>query len=155
MKWRYLQHCCHSLGELWLMKGDGQKALAFAEECLSLAEATDSRKNIVKGWRLKGQALLLQGSSAKAQEAQAALEHALGMATEIGNPPQRWKTYQAIGKLREQTGEYGHARAAYDNALRVIEEVADQLQDRELKRTFLAARPVQEIRGSRQRIEDQ
>jgi hypothetical protein len=30
MKWRYLQHCCHSLGELWLKKGDPEKALVFA-----------------------------------------------------------------------------------------------------------------------------
>ena len=28
MKWRYMQHCCHSLGELWLAKGDAEKALA-------------------------------------------------------------------------------------------------------------------------------
>ena len=56
MKWRYMQHCCHSLGELWLKKGDPEKALALAEECLKLAEPTQSRKNIVKGWRVREQA---------------------------------------------------------------------------------------------------
>ena len=152
MKWRYLQHCCHSLGELWLIKGDGQKALAFAEECLQLAETTDSRKNIVKGWRLKGQTLLLQGNRVKTQQAQAALEHALGIATQIGNPPQLWKTYQALGQLHEHKREYGLARTAYRNALRVIEEVAEQLQDLLLKHTFLAARPVEEIRESIERV---
>ena len=128
-----------------------QKALTFAEECLTLAESTDSRKNIVKGWRLKGQALLVQGNLSQAQEA---LEHALGIATEIGNPPQLWKTYQAIGKLREQQGDTGQARTAYANALQVIEEVAEQLQDQELKHTFRDARPVQEIRNSVKRLEE-
>ena len=61
MKWRYSQHLYHSLGELWLTKGDAAQALEFAEECLKLAEPTMSRKNLVKGWRLKGQALLAQG----------------------------------------------------------------------------------------------
>ncbi len=67
MKWRYMQHCCHSLGELWLTKGDAEKALRFAEECLQLAEPTESRKNIVKGWRLQGQAYYMQGRLAEAE----------------------------------------------------------------------------------------
>jgi tetratricopeptide (TPR) repeat protein len=51
MKWRYSQPLYHSLGELWLTKGDAAQALEFAEECLKLAEPTMSRKNLVKGWR--------------------------------------------------------------------------------------------------------
>ena len=84
MKWRYSQHLYHSLGELWLTKGDAAQALEFAEECLKLAEPTMSRKNLVKGWRLKGQALLAQGQGEQAQEA---LSRALTMAREIGNSP--------------------------------------------------------------------
>ena len=69
MKWRYSQHLYHSLGELWLTKGDAAQALEFAEECLKLAEPTMSRKNLVKGWRLKGQALLAQGQGEQAEAA--------------------------------------------------------------------------------------
>ena len=50
-------------------QGDAAQALEFAEECLKLAEPTMSRKNLVKGWRLKGQALLAQGQEEQAQEA--------------------------------------------------------------------------------------
>ena len=89
MKWRYFQHLYHSLGELWLTKGDAAQALACAEACLKLAEPTLSRKNLVKGWRLKGQALLAQGQG---EEAEKALSRALTIAQEIGNPPQLWKT---------------------------------------------------------------
>ena len=96
MKWRYSQHLYHSLGELWLTKGDAAQALEFAEECLKLAEPTMSRKNLVKGWRLKGQTLLAQGQE---EQAEAALTRALTIAREIGNPPQLWKTYQALGAL--------------------------------------------------------
>ena len=89
MKWRYAQHLYHSLGELRLTKGDAAQALECADECLKLAEPTMSRKNLVKGWRLQGQALLAQGQG---EQAEAALSRALTIAQEIGNPPQLWKT---------------------------------------------------------------
>jgi tetratricopeptide (TPR) repeat protein len=143
MKWRYAQRLYHSLGELWLTKGDAAQALEFAEECLKLAEPTMRRKNLVKGWRLKGQALLAQGQG---EQAEAALSRALTIGQEIGNPPQLWKTYQAMGALYEWQADLGRARAAYQSAMDVIDGVGERLQDQELKRTFLAARPVQEIR---------
>jgi tetratricopeptide (TPR) repeat protein len=143
MKWRYAQHLYHSLGELWLAKGDAGQALEFAEECLKLAEPTTSRKNLVKGWRLKGQALLAQGQG---EQAEAALARALTLAREIGNPPQLWKTYQAMGALYESQADLECAQAAYQSAMDVIDGVAERLQDQDLQRTFLAARPVQEIR---------
>jgi tetratricopeptide (TPR) repeat protein len=149
MKWRYLQHCCHSLGELWLLKGDAEKALHFAEECLQLAEPTESRKNIVKGWRLQGQAYCAQG---KLAEAEAVLQKALALAKEVGNPPQLWKTYQALGEVYEKQGATDQARSAYANAIEVIEEVASRLQDQEIKRVFLEAQPVQEIREKMERL---
>jgi class 3 adenylate cyclase/tetratricopeptide (TPR) repeat protein len=143
MKWRYAQHLYHSLGELWLTRGEAAQALEFAEGCLKLAEPTMSRKNLVKGWRLKGQALLAQGQG---EQAEAALSQALTIGREIGNPPQLWQTYQALGALYESQADFGRARAAYQSAIDVIDEVAARLQDQELKRTFLAARPVQAIR---------
>jgi predicted ATPase/class 3 adenylate cyclase len=143
MKWRYAQHLYHSLGELWLAKGDAAQALEFADECLKLAEPTMSRKNLVKSWRLKGQALLVQGQG---EQAEAALVRALTIAREIGNPPQLWKTYQALGTLYESQADLERTQAAYQSAMDVIDGVAERLQDQELQRTFLAARPVQEIR---------
>jgi class 3 adenylate cyclase/tetratricopeptide (TPR) repeat protein len=143
MKWRYSQRLYHSLGELSLTKGDAAQALEFAEECLRLAKPTMSRKNLVKGWRLKGQALLAQG---RGEQAEAALARALTMAREIGNPPQLWKTYQALGALYGSQADLERARVAYQSAMDVMDGVAEQLQDQELQRTFVAARPVQEIR---------
>jgi hypothetical protein len=58
-----------------------------------------------------------------------------------------WKTYQALGELYEQQGATAQARSAYVSAIEVIDGVANRLQDQELKRTFLAAKPVQEIRS--------
>jgi tetratricopeptide (TPR) repeat protein len=145
MKWRYSQHLAHSLGELWLTKGNADRALQFAQTCLTLAEPTASLKNLVKGWRLRGQVLLAQGQGAQAEEA---LDRALTVGQDIGNPPQLWQTYQALGALYEWRAEWRRAHAAYANALDVIEGVAARLHDFDVKQTFLVAQPVQQIRES-------
>ena len=150
MKWRYLQRCCHSLGELRLVQGDAESALRLAQECLHLAEPTKSRKNIVKGWRLMGQAFLAQGRIESAGEF---LEKAIALAEELGNPPQLWKTYTAMGDLHSQCGQTEKAVTAYRQALQAIEETASQLQSQQIKQTFLTAEPVQEIRHKLEKIE--
>ncbi len=150
MKWRYLQHCCHSLGELRLLQGDVESGLRLAQECLQLAEPTKTRKNIIKGWRLMGQAFLAQGNIERSQEF---LEKAIVLAEELGNPPQLWKTYTAIGDLHSQCGQTEKAVTAYRQALQVIEDTGSRLQSEQIKQIFLTAKPVEEIRQKLTEVE--
>jgi tetratricopeptide (TPR) repeat protein len=143
MLWRYAQHLFHSYGEVWLARGDATRALAYADECLAFAEPTNSRKNVVKGRRLRGQALLAQGRLA---EAERELDTALQMALQVGNPPQLWKTYVARGDLRRAQGKAQDAHAAYQAALASIDGVAASLTDALLRETFLNSAHVQHIR---------
>ena len=145
MLWRYAQHLFHSYGELWLTRNDSGKALAYADECLALAEQSNSRKNIVKGRRLRGQAFLTQG---KLAEAEREIATALKVARQVGNPPQLWKTYAAWGDWQAAQRRPDEARRAYRNALSVIEEVAASLADQALKDTFLQSEHVQSISGT-------
>jgi tetratricopeptide (TPR) repeat protein len=150
MKWRYSQYLYHGLGELWLARGDAEQALSFAGECLGLAERTLTRKNLVKGWRLKGQALAALGRQPEAAEA---LRQAFVVAREIGNPPQLWQTYRALGQLHEDLGDTQAARSSYARASQVIDEVAGRLRNPEIQRTFLSAHAAQEIRASLARLQ--
>jgi tetratricopeptide (TPR) repeat protein len=143
MLWRYAQRFFHSYGDLWLLRGDAARALAYADECLQLAEQTGSRKNIVKGRRLRGQALLAQGELAEAEQE---LARALELAQEVGNPPQLWKTHLALGDLRTAQGRSDVAHASYHAALVVIKGVATGLEDAELRETFLGSAHVQQVR---------
>jgi len=142
MKWRYTQHLTHSLGEVLLHQGKVDRALIMADECLSLAEKTNSRKYIVKGWRLRGQVFLKQGEY---MEAEKEFSKALAIAQEIGNPPQLWKTYIALGDLRQAQKKKGEALQAYHNAMNVIETVAKGLKDQSLKKSFLNSDHVKSI----------
>ncbi len=141
--WLYSQHFFHSYGELWLARGDHARALELADECIKLAESTNRPKNVIKGRRLRGQALLAQGKTA---EAETDIDIALSIAGEVGNPPQLWKTYVALGDLRKAQGEPDQARKAYREAYSVIETVAEGLTDESLRETFLSSEHVQAIR---------
>ncbi len=143
MLWRYAQHLFHSLGELWLARGEAEHALAYAGECLALAEQTASRKNIVKGRRLRGQSLLALGRLAEAEQE---LDILLHVAQEVGNPAQLWKTLVARGDLRRGQGRPLDARAEYRAALAVIDGVAAALTEVALRETFLTSAHVQYIR---------
>ena len=146
-KWRYSQHMMHSLGEVLLASGEGDRALAMANECLALAEPTETRKNIVKARRLKGQVFLAQG---KLPEAEVELGIALEVARVIGNPPQLWKTLDAMGDLYRAQGRPDDASQAYGESLSIIENVAAGLNDDQLRETFLNSDHVQAIKLSAQ-----
>jgi class 3 adenylate cyclase/tetratricopeptide (TPR) repeat protein len=143
MKWRYTQHLNASLGELWLARGDTEQALTFADACLATAEATVSRRNIVKGRRLKGEAFLAQGRLA---EAETELEEALRVAREVGNPAQLWKTLAAQARLRQAQARPEDAAIASQEVLAIVESVAAGLDDPALRDTFLASPQVSALR---------
>src|SRR2546421_9663254 len=143
MSWRYSQRLFHSFGELWLERAESARALPCAEECLEVALKTSSMKNVVRGRRLRGQALLAQG---RPDEAEQELSTALEIAIELGNPPQLWKTHAAVGDLRRTQERTEDAGRAYGEALSVIEGVAESLTDAKLRETFLQSKHVQGIR---------
>jgi len=117
--------------------------LGLADECIGLSERTNRPKNVVKGRRLRGQVLTAQGML---DEAEADIEMALAIAKEIGNPPQLWKTYAALGELRRAQGRNPEAREAFAEAIRVIDGVAETLEDASLRETLLSSAQVGAIR---------
>lgn len=107
--WRYAQHLFHSCAELALARGDSPSALAYADECLAKAEATNSPKNIVKARRVHGQVFLIRSQLA---EAQAELDRALKLARTLANPPLLWQALVVLGDLRAARGSQSAALRA-------------------------------------------
>jgi tetratricopeptide (TPR) repeat protein len=148
MLWRYSQHLFHSYGELWLTKGNLDKAIAYDNECLALAQQSNSQRNIVKGKRLRGQVFLAQGKLAEAQQE---ISNALEIAHRIGNPPQLWKTYSVMGDIWQAQGRSNEAVRTYGDAFSIIEKMTATLQNQSRKDTFMSSHLVQEIRQKAQR----
>ena len=129
MRWRYSTHLFASLGDLWLVRGEPDKARPFANQCLDIATRTNSRKNLVKGWRLTGEIAVARRQWDEAEEA---LRQALTIAQAIGNPAQLWKTHLALGRLYADQKRPDAARPAYQAAREVVEQVKGSLRDPQL-----------------------
>ena len=130
MKWRYSMHLFASLGELWLTRGEPARAQEFVDQCLDIATRTNSRKYLVKGWRLRGDIALARRQR---DEAAGWLQQALTLAQTIGNPTQLWKTHLALGHLHAEARRPEQARQAYQDARAVIEQVKANVQNPELR----------------------
>ncbi len=138
MKWRYSTHLLASLGELRLAQGNAAQARDFADQCLDVATRTDSRKYLVKGWRLKGEMALLRRQWDEAEEA---LRQALTIAQAIGNPTQLWKTHLALGRLYTEQKKPDAARPAFQAARDIIDKMEGSLREPQL-REYLKNSPL-------------
>ncbi len=133
MKWRYSQHLFVGLGEVWLASDDPARAEDFCNQCLELATRTDSKKYLVRGWRLKAQIAKARRHSEEAEEA---LRKSLTYAKRVRNPTQLWKTHLALGQLCRDTRRVDAARSSFAAARKVIAGIGRSLQTPELTEGF-------------------
>jgi tetratricopeptide (TPR) repeat protein len=144
MKWRYEMHFYVSLGELALARGDLAMAEENAARCLEIATRTNSRKYLVRAWRLQGEIAQARRDWAAAE---AHLRRASATGEVIRNPPQLWKSHAALGRLylaRKQNEAAGHAYAA---AQRVLNQTIAGLQHPGLRAGLEHSPLTREIRS--------
>ena len=120
MRWRYSMHLFASLADLCLARGDDRTAARWADECLEIATRTRARKNLLKGWRARGEIATRQR---RWDDAEKALREALSLPLALGNPGQLWRTHAALARLADARGRPDDARAAYAAALAVVDRM--------------------------------
>jgi tetratricopeptide (TPR) repeat protein len=141
---RWKPRCLLGLSELWLQMGDTDKAESFLSELFE-HEWTDGfpyKKYQVRAWRLRGQILSARGQLG---EAEAELHRALSQAKELGIPTVLWNTHQALGNLLLKQDKREEARRAFQAAVKVVQGLAEDLTDVELKEGYLKSEPVQKL----------
>jgi tetratricopeptide (TPR) repeat protein len=141
--WRYRIRLLVGLGELALLEGAPEQALAFATQALALADATGSRKHAGRARLLHGRALLAAG--APPAEVLAPLERAQALARASGHPPLRWSSARELACLHVRLGHEAEAAACRAEARATIEAIAGSIRDPALQRSFLGADPVQRV----------
>lgn len=142
MRWRYSTHLFASLGDLWLARGDYAKAREFCDHCLDIATRTNSKKNLVKGWRLKGKIAL---ACHQLDEAENALRQALAIAQAIGNPTQLWKTHAALGRLYTDTKKPELAGREFRSVREVVDRMKSSLRNPGLRASLESAPMIQKV----------
>lgn len=143
----YSAHCYHSYGELWRIRGDFEKSLSYAEDCIRVARASGRAKNEVKGLRLKGDTLVAMGDLAGAKDV---LAQALEIAIRLQNPPQLWKSHRSMALLLDAQGLTEESIIEYRNAHAVMQEMANGL-GKKLKPVFTESESFTQIAAVAQR----
>jgi len=142
MTWRYSTHCWVSLGELWLARGDVERAERHANQALEIAVPTQSRKYESRAWRLKGDAALRRRALGEAEDA---LRRARALAHEIGEPREQWLNHAAMGRLLAARGDDAGARQAYRAGQDIVDRVRTSLRHPELRAGFERVPVIHEI----------
>lgn len=142
MRWRYRMRMVVIKGQLALAEGDARGALEAADESLTLARHTQTRKNIARSCHLRGQALLAVG---RLNKAQIALNHSLEVSLGLKCPALIWRCHVTLAQLKEAEGKTEIANIHYSSADRILRQVLEGLTDAALYQSFLAETQVQAV----------
>jgi hypothetical protein len=78
-------------------------------------------------------------------QAESKLKVALPNLEKVGNPKQLWITHKALARLYEKMNRRDLEREQWQAAASVVNSTADDLEDKELRTTFINAEPAREI----------
>ena len=145
-RWGVRQLC--TSGEIFLHKNETDKAMNCAQKAFAIAERTFNKRGMVRINRLMGAIYVTKKDFLKAEEK---LTEALAGAKEVGNPPQLWRTFYALGQLKKAQGLYDEAEGKYREGLKVIEGTALVLKNKELRDIFLNSDQVLQIKKALER----
>jgi tetratricopeptide (TPR) repeat protein len=81
----------------------------------------------------------------RTEQAIGQLHEAIQLAMTIGLPGEQWQIQAALGKVYEAAGEQAQARAAFEEATRIIMELADSIKDETLRSRFLAGPQIVQV----------
>ncbi|HEX6554237.1 MAG TPA: AAA family ATPase [Ktedonobacteraceae bacterium] len=73
------------------------------------------------------------------------LREAAGLAAEIGLPAERWQIQVALARVYQAEGEQAQAQTAFAEAARIIQELAEGIEDEALRTRFLAGPQIQGV----------
>jgi len=133
MRYRYSIRMFAGLGALAVARGDLAAARSHSAECLALATRTDSRKNLVKAWRLAGDIAAAAGDRDVAEgHFRTSRDHAVA----LGNPVQHWKAELALGHFYTGVARAADANLAYQRAFDVMQRVRQGLREEVLRTAF-------------------
>jgi len=133
MRYRYSIRMFAGLGALAVARGDLAAARSHSAECLTLATRTDSRKNLVKAWRLAGD---IAAAAGERDVAEGHFRTSRDHAAALGNPVQHWKAELALGRFYKSMARADDAQQSFQRAFVVMQRVRQSLREEVLRAAF-------------------
>ncbi len=142
LRWRYNIRLQAGQAEYWLARGNLERAEEYARRLLETATHYEAHKYIAVARRLLAEAAAARGDLPRAETE---LKAALDLLRKYPSPPTAWRIHAALGRVRSQMGQTQAAREAFASAAAIVNKIASNVDDEELRATFLNSAAVREV----------
>jgi len=141
-RWRYSIRLEAATAWHWLRQGDLEKATEYAERLLKTAEDYECHKYLAEAHRVKARISIAANDSAAAAPEFAA---ALAQLDQYPAPLTAWRTYADLARLQSTMGDSAAAQESFVRAAELVQEIAANVTDEDLRNTFLNSEAVREV----------
>jgi tetratricopeptide (TPR) repeat protein len=142
LAWRLAPRLHCALADLRLAQGKPDEAETEARRVLELATRHHIGTDIAVGHKLLGEVAIARGDF---EAAGAELEAAVEQHRRHPSPLMAWRTHAALGRLHTQADNGERAREAFGEAAEIIEMIASNTDEKDLRTTFLSSPAVREV----------
>src|ERR1041385_2019127 len=133
-RWRYNIRLEAATAEHWLSQGDLNKAREYVERLKAAATKHEVHKYIAVAHHLLARVCIASGDLAEAEKE---FNGALAELENYPAPLVAWKVHAGIAQLKSQMGDTAAVQAASVRASEIINAIAANVTDEDLRNTFL------------------
>ena len=144
-RWRYQIRLQAGTAEHHLTLGELAQTGEHARRLLETASHYRARKYVAVAHKLLADVAMARGDR---RTASAELEVALDCLRTHPVPIVAWKIHAAVGRLRALEGDEAGAREAFSNAAALVDEIAENVIEQDLRDIFLSSALVKEVLAS-------
>jgi tetratricopeptide (TPR) repeat protein len=141
-RWRYNIRHQAARSEHSLSQGNLDHATQYANALLDMASRFLARKYVAVAHKLLAQIAVAKGDSS---EAEAELDNALEVLRSYPVPVVEWRVLAALGRLHSAAANPASSRDAFSRAAAIVQQIARNAPNDELRSTFLNSRDVREV----------
>jgi serine/threonine protein kinase/tetratricopeptide (TPR) repeat protein len=141
-RWRYNIRFQAAMAADALRHGEIEKAQEYVTRLLEMATEYESHKYIAVAHQLMAEVEIAKGNSAEAQEY---FKRALAELKEYPAPLVEWKTHAASARLKLRMGENDGACEEFARAAEIVNTIAANVRDEELRSRFMNSAAVREV----------
>ena len=138
-RWRYNIRLQAGFAEHWLKQGDPDKAEDFTRRLRDTAVAYEAWKYVATADSLLARIAIARGKLTAGVEF---METALAQLRQHPCPVLAWKLESAFGRVKRDLGDQEQATEAFERATAIVREIAEHVDDEELRTTFLSSGAV-------------
>jgi tetratricopeptide (TPR) repeat protein len=135
-RWRYNIRLEAAMAEHWLRQGNLERAREFVGRLMETATEHEVHKYIAVAHHLNGKVSVAAGELAEAEKH---FDSALAELQQYPVPLVAWKVHAGQARLKSQLGDTAGARDAAAKASEIVNSIAANVSDENLRNTFLKA----------------